>query len=354
MNAEVKHKLIRSILIGLVFSFFALTFWPFMKELLLAALFAFAFHDLSEKFLARKMRRVYASLVVTFGVLLFIASPLIYVVLKTVSAIKDYTKDGIQNVPLYQITEKLLLDLNIYIASIADRLSLDASKLPDPVEFLSRYAGAIGTYTTSLLGKIPQLTLSIFIFFLALFYFLNSSEKIRSQFLKFDLLSEIETAKITTLLKHSSYLIFAISLLIAAIQAIIVTTAAYFCGFTDFFIIYIITFTFALIPMVGSVPVTAFLVLISSIQGNNTAVIVLVVAALIAGTVDNLLKPILLSSTKEALPPILTLITTIGAIIIYGPMGIFLGPILTQLALNIASIFRPDDNSGEFIADSDL
>lgn len=354
MDPEKKHKLIRSIFIAIVFVLFAMTFWPFLTELLLAALFAFAFHDLTEKLSAKKIKRVYASLIVTFGVILFIASPLIYITLKTISTVRDYTREGLQNTPFYQVTEKLLQDFNVYMASIAERLNLDITKLPDPTELLSQYSGSIGSYTTTVLSKIPHLTLSTFIFFLVFFYFLNSSKKIKTQFLKFDLLSIVETDQIVRILKSSSYLTLAVSLLIAATQAFIIALFASFSGYHEFFIIYVTAFVFALIPIVGSLPVSGFLILISYIQGDNKAAIIMLVAALIAGSSDNLIRAFILSSSEDDLPPILSLITIIGAIIVYGAIGILIGPIITRLALNIVQILRPGEKSGAFKAESDL
>lgn len=350
-----KHKLIRTIFISSVFLLFAATFWPFLTELILAALFAFAFHDFNEKMLVRKIKRKYASLTVTLGVLIFIASPIIFIVLKTISAVKQYSQIGFHNTQLYQSTEKLLQDLTAFLTTIVKRLDLDASRLPNPSELLSRYSGEIGSLATGNLAKIPEVGLSIFIFFLGLYYFLNESDKIKSQFIKFDLLSEIETNKIIHILKKSSYTTLAISLFIASIQALIVSTFAYFSGFTEFFIIFIITFIFSLVPMVGSAPTPLFLMIISYMQSNPGAAVTMFVAGLIAGSIDNLIKPLILSSGEESFPPILSLITLIGAILVYGAIGILIGPIITQLAIHILRILgtnmeetpSTDEKSGE-------
>lgn len=359
MTTETKHKIIRTTFIVFIFILFALTFWPFFTELLLAALFAFAFHDFTEKMLVKKIKRAYASFIVTIGVLIFIAGPLTWITLKTIAAVKEYMKVGLHNTPLYQTTERLLRDLTIYLTSLAERFDFDTSKLPDLTEFLSSYSGDIGSFITKSVTQIPNLGLSIFIFFLALYYFLNESEKIKSQFLKFDLLAESEANKIISILKSSSYLTLAISLMIAAIQALIVSTFAYFCGFTEFFIIFIVTFIFSLVPVVGSAPAPLFLMLVSLIQGNTGIAIAMLVAGFIAGSIDNLIKPIVLSSSGgDDLPPILSLITLIGAILVYGAVGILIGPIITRLAANILDILKPnqspDEKSGEFTASTEL
>ncbi|MEK6627325.1 MAG: AI-2E family transporter [Bdellovibrionota bacterium] len=355
MTATTKHKIIRASFITFVFILFALTFWPFFTELLLAALFAFAFHDFTEKILVKKIKRIYASLAVTLGVLVFIAAPLIWVSLKTITAVKEYMKVGLNNTPLYQTTEKLLRDASSYLISLAERFELDLTKLPDPTEILSHFSGDIGSFVTKFATQIPNMGLSTFIFFLALYYFLNESKKIKSQILKFDLLSESETNNIISVLKSSSYQTLAISLLIGGLQSLIVSVFAYFCGFPEFFMIFIVTFIFSLVPVVGSAPAPLFLMLISLMQGHTGIAIAMLVASIIAGSIDNFVKPIILSSSGKGddLPAVLSLITLIGAILVYGAIGILIGPIITRLAANILDILSPDEKSGEITASTE-
>lgn len=354
MNAEKKHKIIRTAFISTVFVLFAFTFWPFITELLLAALFAFALHDYINRLTKINIKRQYASLIITLGVLIFIATPFVFVMLKTITAIKNYSAVGIHNTAIYQSTEKMLRDLTDNIAAIAGRFDIDATRLPNPADLLTKYSGEIGTYATAIITKIPDITLSLFVFFLGLYYFLNESQKIKFRFLKLDLLSEIETNNIIKILKNSSYFTLVISLLIASVQAFTVAVFAFFSGYTDFFIIFIVTFIFSLVPVVGSAPVPVFLMLIAFIQNNSGIAIAMLIAGIIAGSIDNLIKPILLSSVGEELPPILSLLTLIGAIMVYGAVGILIGPIITQLALNILDILKSGDKAGEIPANSGL
>ena len=354
MKSEKKHKLIRTAFISIVFILFALTFWPFITELILSALFAFALHDFINRLTKKKVKRQYASLIVTLGVLIFIATPLVIVTVKTITTINEYSAVGFHNTVFYQSTEKIFNDVAKSIGSVAKRFDIDATKLPNPTEFLSQYSGKIGTFATIIITKIPDITLSLFVFFLGLYYFLSDSQKIKTQFLKLDLLSERETNEIIGTFTTTSYLTLVISLFIAALQALTITVFAYFCGFTDFFILFIVTFIFSLVPLVGSVPVPIFLMMIAYIQGNSAGVITMLVAGILSGSLDNLIKPILLSSAGEVLPPIISLFTLIGAIMVYGAVGILIGPIITQLALNILDILKPSENSGVILAESDL
>lgn len=353
MTHNLRHKMIRFTFVSLIFVLFAFMFWPFFTALLLASLFAFALYDTVNKLTRAKISRSNASLLLMSGILIFIAVPLVFIVLKTISTIRDYSAIGLQNTSIYQTTEKLLLSLTDYGGQLAARFDLDISKLPKPVELLSSYSDEIGSFATNAISQLPSVALSFIVFFLALYYFLNESRKIKSLLLRFDLLSETEINKIIQIIKRSSFLTLVASVLIGVVQALIITIFAYFCGFTDFIIVFIITFITSLIPVVGSGPVALFLMLISFIQGSTAAGVAMLVALVIAGSVDNLIKPLILNSASEDLHPIVSLLALVGAILVYGPTGILLGPILTQLAFNILSILRTEEKSGE-IAPTDI
>lgn len=353
MNHEFRHKFIRSSFIAIVFMLFAFMFWPFFTALLLASLFSFALYDVVTNLTKYRLSRSNASLTLIMGILVFIATPLVFIVLKTISTIKEYSAVGLHNTSIYQATEQLLHRITDYGTELAARFDLDISKLPKPVEVLSGYSDEIGAFATNTVAQLPAIALSFIVFFLALYYFLNESGKVKSLFLKFDLLSETEMNQIIKIIKRSSYLTLVASILIGLIQALIITVFAYFCGFTDVIIVFIITFITSLIPVVGSGPVALFLMAISFIQGNTGSGIAMLVALVIASSVDNLIKPLILNSASEDLHPILSLLALIGAILVYGPPGILLGPILTQLAFNILPILGSEEKSGE-IAPTDI
>lgn len=347
MFSEYRHKIIRNFFITLIFALFALMFWPFFTSILLASLFAFALHDILNKITAKKIPKKWASLLLIISIILFIATPSAYIVLKTVSTIKHYAHDGIESTAIYQATVKALQDTTIYITDTAAQFDLDLSKMPQPVELLEKYSGEVGSVVTKIASSLPRIAMSLIVFFLTLYYFLNESHKIKHLFIKFDLLSDVELNKISAVIKKSSYLTLVASILIGNLQAFVVSIFAYFCGFTDFFVVYIITFIFSLIPIIGSAPVSIFLSLISFIEGNTGAGIAMAVAFAIASSLDNLIKPFLLNSNTEDLHPVVSLLALIGSVLIYGPIGILLGPILTSLAFSILPILGSEENTGD-------
>ncbi|AGH95336.1 AI-2E family transporter [Pseudobdellovibrio exovorus] len=355
MDSQARYKITRILFISFVFVLFGLMFMPFAGALLLASLCAFALHDYLGYITARGIKRKYATLILTLGVLFFVAAPVIFIVLRAVTIIKNYSAQGFRDTPIYQSTEKLLHDVTAYGSALAERIGFDTSKIPHPVDLLGKYSGEIGSYATSLLASIPELALNLFVFFLALYYFLNEAQTVKSYFMRLNILSQREANNIIRIIKTSSHLTFVVSILIGILQASIVAGVAYFAGFSEFFIIFIVTAVFSLIPVLGSAPTALFLMLTAFVQGNTGGAIAMLVASVVAGSVDNLIKPVILNSAGEdQIHPILSLLSLIGAILMYGFIGLLLGPIITQLALSllpaIVSSSSDEEKSGEIEA----
>lgn len=354
ITSEKKHQIFRTIFISVVFALFALMFWPFSTAILLAALFAFALNDLVSKITAGKINRKLASIILLISILLFIAAPIIFLTVTTVSTVKEYVAIGIQNTSFYHLTLKLVDQLSGFMVNMGSKFNIDLATMTKPAELLQEYSGELGGFATKLIAKIPQFALSLFVFFLALYYFLNESKQVKSFIVKFDLVSEAEMNKIVSIVKKSSFRTLIASIIIASVQALVISVFGYFSGFTDFFLVFLIAFFFALIPVVGSSPVSIFLALISFIQGHNSAGIAMIFAFLLASSLDNLIKPLIIKSANDDIHPIILLLALIGGILVYGAPGILLGPVLTQLAFNILSILNFDEKAGEITLDSDL
>ena len=131
-----------------------------------------------------------------------------------------------------------------YITEWGASINLDLNSLPKPMDLLNDYAGTIGGAATNFLTQLPRIGLNLAVFIFALFFFLIESKKIRRFFSGLDILSETEISKITGVIKRSSFITIVASVSIAFIQALIISLAAVMVGYSDFFLIFIITFVF--------------------------------------------------------------------------------------------------------------
>lgn len=340
MHNENRHRIFRYLVVGGVFLAFAFMFWRFATPILLAAMLAFALQDSVSKMEARRISRRAGSLILMTAIVVFVAFPLTFLILKIVSSFQEYSEIGFKNTKAFAWTMQIVHQAQDALVTLASSLNINIGALSKPTEFLNEHVGTIGSWATAFVTGIPGFIIGMIAFSLALFYFLNESAQIKKTFLNWDLLSEEETDQLVSVVKTSSRLALVSTLLVAAVQSAIISTFAYFCGFEDFFMVFIFTFVFALIPVVGCAPPSLFLILVSFMNDKPGAAMAMVVAFLIASTSDNVIKAILLKSANDQIHPIISLLALIGAIYAYGAAGILIGPIVTQLAFNVIPIIR--------------
>lgn len=97
---------------------------------------------------------------------------------------------------------------------------------------------------------------------------------------------------------------------------------------------------FSLLPAVGPPVVWIPAAVILAASGDLTrAVILFAVGGLVVGTIDNLLRSILVGD-RARLHPLVVFFAVLGGLVVYGPVGFLLGPILIVVAISVLEIVR--------------
>src|SRR3989344_2372909 len=192
----------------------------------------------------------------------------------------------------------------------------------------------------SVFGSISSFLLSLFIFFVALYYLLREGPRVRGALIELSPLSDNEDEAIFDRLERAVNSVIKGNLMIALIQG-----ALAMLGFTIFGVPHAIlwgavTAVAALIPGVGTAlvfaPVIAFLFFTGDIF---SAIALLIWGALAVGLIDNLLGPRLIGRGMQ-LHPLLVLLSVLGGLIFFGASGIFLGPLSLSLFFSLLSLYR--------------
>jgi predicted PurR-regulated permease PerM len=103
---------------------------------------------------------------------------------------------------------------------------------------------------------------------------------------------------------------------------------------------------FALLPVVGSAAiwVPAAIWLMATGHWGRGLVLVAICAG-VAGTVDNLLRPVLLSG-RARLSGLLVFISLLGGISVFGVLGVVLGPIVVATTAGILDVYTRREETG--------
>jgi predicted PurR-regulated permease PerM len=91
----------------------------------------------------------------------------------------------------------------------------------------------------------------------------------------------------------------------------------------------------SIIPGVGTALVWVPAVILLALEGRVVAAVsVGLWCALVVGTIDNILRPILVGKDTE-MSDLLVLLTTLGGLTLFGPVGVLVGPIIGALFMTI-------------------
>jgi predicted PurR-regulated permease PerM len=101
-----------------------------------------------------------------------------------------------------------------------------------------------------------------------------------------------------------------------------------------------VTIVLCLIPVLGAPIVWAPAALFLALQGEAGRAIGLVLwGLLVVGTIDNILRPILIGNRTQ-MHPLPVLLAVVGGSILMGPLGLFMGPVVLTGTMELVDIFR--------------
>lgn len=322
---------------------FALTvavFWPFLKPLALAAVFAVVLEGLYNrisKFLGGWPSTAALLTVVTSVVAILLPLSLVGMLV------------GEQAHSLYVSLEgeggrtavaQMLLRADETFGSV----------VPGLTEFTHNASAHIDTYTKEALqwvtgnagnifSSVSQLLLSFFIFFIALYYLLRDGKRVRKILIELSPLSDREDTGVFDRLELAVNSVIKGNLVIALVQGVLTTIGFTLFGVPNAILWGTIAAVAALIPGIGTAlviaPAVAFLFFIGA---TPQAIGLLVWGALAVGLVDNLLGPKLVGRGMN-LHPLLVLLSVLGGLALFGTAGIFLGPLAVSLLFALLSIY---------------
>lgn len=327
----------------LVYSLFLVLFWPFKQAIFFAILFAFALNPLLnrlENSKKIKLSRVKSISVLVMGLIAVFFIPFSFIVSRVVGSIGKVNPDQVMQLPIIQKIQSVVS----VVLEFAQNKSADFGfDLTQHLQ-IGTYASDLGRKTFDLIAglatNLPSVLFQFIIFIMMLYYFLIQRHQFKTWIIKTELVTYKQINGLVQIFESVCYLVLVSTLVIAFLQASIVSLASFLVGYDDFFIIFMIAFFMSFVPVIGSGPLTLSLILYSFLNSQYGAAVVLIIAAGLAAVLDNIIKTYLFSSNKEnSVNPIISLLTIIGALNVFGILGLFLGPVISQLALQIGTLF---------------
>ena len=342
---------------------------PFIGQLLFAVVLSYLFYPIYLKVKKKIHKEALSAFLVTLLITIIILGPLLFVVSTLLGEVFSGTDDngecdslfcGVTSLLTLPITTtedradvqrnltEVLEDEALITPSTGSAIQLENVLLQDNIQRISLQLVA---WLLDSLLKIPFFLLSLFIIFFTVYYLLKDGRKFYL-FLA-DLLPATTEQKKEFIKRFNSVthaVVFG-QLAIAFIQAVLATIGFAVAGINSPLIWGVVVFIAAHIPLLGTAGVwipLSLLLLLNGYLNNDVSVILKAVGLMVYSTflvssIDNVLKPRLISG-RAKLHPLLILIGVLGGVQLFGIVGIVVGPVLFAIVEIVVSQFLRENN----------
>jgi predicted PurR-regulated permease PerM len=209
---------------------------------------------------------------------------------------------------------------------------------------VAEFAHAIGAFLAEGLGRLSQGTVTfffeLFIMIYAMYFFLMDGSRFLQRAMDYLPLSTSEQQGILEVGRSVSRATLKGTMIIGVVQgtlgglgfAVAGIEAAAFWG--------AVMTIMSILPGIGTALVWVPGVIYLLSTGHTVAGIGLLVwCAVVVGTVDNYLRPILVGRDTK-MPDLVILLSTFGGVALFGATGLILGPMLAAMSLTVLAIYR--------------
>jgi predicted PurR-regulated permease PerM len=227
------------------------------------------------------------------------------------------------------------LEAQPQLAMIADKIEHYVD-VPGTIKTLTAWLGeAAGAIVK---GSVFQL-LKLCLVFYVLFFFLRDRHLALKSVIS---LSPLTQAQMGSLFKRVDDTIHAIvygTFAVAAVQGFLGGLMFWWLGLSAPLLWGLMMGLLAIVPMLGAFVVWAPAALFLGLQGSwGSALILALWGMLVVGTVDNLLRPILVGNRLK-LHTVLVFISVVGGLLLFGPAGVILGPVVLTITIALLEIW---------------
>lgn len=346
---EVLQRAHVVVLFLLISAVFLRLIWGFVVAVVMAAIFAALAYPLYTRMLkiVRGRSAVAAALTLAVVVLLVLAPLAAIVQLVGTQAVEISQSVKPQVSAVIQQLEAS--DSSLDWLPFWDRLEPYRDQI---MTKLGEIASAISSFLVSGLSAAAQGTVrflfDLFIVLYSMFFFLMHGPEVRDQVLRLFPLKESDKELLLGKFVSVSRATIKGTLVIGVVQGGLAGAAFAVVGLTGAAFWGTVMAVLSIIPGIGTALVWVPAVIYLFIVGETVSAIGLLLwCAIVVGTADNVLRPLLVGKDTE-MPDILVLLSTFGGLALFGAVGLVIGPVIAALFLAMWKIYN--DTFGELLS----
>lgn len=338
-----KDRFRKSFLLGLVVVAslaFAWMLQAFLMTILLAAIFSGLVYPVYARLVAAlNGRKSLASAITLVGIVLLVVLPLIALLTVVINQAIRVT-GSIQPVVERLINEPSYLDQQLARLPALQRLT------PYRDQIVARAGDALNTVGAFFIASVSEATRMtvtfVFHFFIILyttFFLLIDGPAMLDAMLGYLPLRPRDAARMKERFVSITRATVKGTIVIGIIQGVMSGIAFWAVGIPDVLFWTVMMIVLSILPLIGAalvwVPACLFLVVAGSL---GRAMLLAAFCSLIVGSVDNVLRPRLVGQDTK-MHDLMILFSTLGGIVVFGPLGFIIGPILAGVFITAWQLF---------------
>lgn len=331
------------LLVVAVSALFLAVTWPFLKPLLLGAILSGLCRPLY-RWVTQLLggRRSLAAVVTLIVLFILVAGPL--------SAFL-----GIVVQQAINVSNQAIPWIRQYFGSgstfnahdwLVHRFPALAHHVPSQEQILENLGKALNALVAFLVAGASRMTtgtalflLNLFVMIYAMFFFLRDGERILEKICYYMPLSHEDEVLMLQRFASITRATVKGTLAIGVMQGALAGTAFWVAGIEGAAFWGTLMAILSIVPGIGAALVWIPAVIYLFISGHALAgTLLLVWCSAVVGTIDNILRPILVGKDAQ-MPDLLILIGTLGGLFLFGPIGFIIGPVVCGLFLTIWDIY---------------
>ncbi len=201
-------------------------------------------------------------------------------------------------------------------------------------------AADTGQFVPGLVGGTARAVIKIAIFYLALATYFHRGEALGRWALRVTPLSAAHTARLFEVFAQFSRNVVLAGLAAAVTQGFVAGLGYWIGGVERPVLFAVLTGVLAFVPLIGSAVAWVPIALLLLLQGHSgSALFVVIWSMAVTGTVDNIVKPLIVRGRSD-MPALLVFLGVFGGLLWFGVIGLLVGPVLIALLLVLLRIYE--------------
>ncbi len=307
-------------------------FKPYVGALFVALVFAIVFRPVHEAVFARTRLAGFSACLTLLFLLLVVLTPAtlfgFFIIDDAQRLYQSLSADGVMTGRL----DAAFLPVERYLQGLVPDIQIRASDyLNGALSFLIDNFGGVFRRAVGFVFK-------TFIMLLALFYLFRDGKQFRSYIISLSPLTNEYDERILKRLEGAITSVVQGKLMIIFIQGIFASIGFWLFGLPHAVLLGALVSLAALIPAVGVGLVFIPVILYALATGGTALAIGLLVFGVALGAVDNVLGPVLYERGLQT-HPLLILLSVLGGLAFFGPVGFLAGPVALSLLVALLDIY---------------